>query len=65
MPFLGEIPLNVMIRELGDQGRPFDNFTRSDKYVVEALEQIVTRLSEEVTKESKPGIPLPQLNSSG
>lgn len=65
VPFLGEIPLNVMIRELGDQGRPFDNFTRSDKYVVEALEQIVTRLGEEVTKKSKQGIPLPQLNSSG
>lgn len=48
VPFLGGIPLNISIRQSGDLGRPFDNFTGGDPLVAEALEHCVTRLIEEL-----------------
>ncbi len=46
VPFLGAIPLNIAIRINGDAGRPLDCFTRTEGYVTDALEAVVTRLCE-------------------
>ncbi len=60
VPFLGAIPLNIGIRQSGDLGRPFDNFTAADPLVVEALEQCSDRLLEELDRRGSN--PAPTLN---
>lgn len=61
VPFLGGIPLHVSIRRSGDEGRPQDNFTSGEPYVIGAITQIVERLVEEVQRRDRQGTPLPQL----
>ena len=48
VPFLGEIPLNVRIREYGDAGQPGNCFVRVDPLVLSALEGVVQSLVREV-----------------
>jgi ATP-binding protein involved in chromosome partitioning len=61
VPFLGEIPLNIDLRKLGDEGNPDANFTRPEGYVVQAIEKVVDRLVEEIENRTKKRTPLPQL----
>ncbi len=61
VPFLGGIPLNIKIRTHGDAGAPLSNFTRTDAYVREAIEQVVRNVADQVESKSKKRTPLPQL----
>jgi ATP-binding protein involved in chromosome partitioning len=65
IPFLGGIPLNVGIREFGDAGRPFANFTDAEKEVVRAFEHIVEELARRVDAMRRARTPLPQLKVHG
>ena len=61
VPFLGAIPLNIAIREHGDNGKPFANFTDVDPPVAAALDDFVTRLEAAILDQSRRRTPLPQL----
>jgi ATP-binding protein involved in chromosome partitioning len=61
VPFLGGIPLHISIRRSGDEGKPQENFTSTEPYVIEAISQLVERLVEEVERRVRQRIPLPQL----
>lgn len=61
VPFLGAVPLNVAIRQNGDNGRPFANFTDVDPPVAAALDDFVTRLEAAILAQSRKRTPLPQL----
>lgn len=65
LPLLGEIPLNIGIREDGDAGSPSRTFTRADPAVREALEAFVQRLHAEVQRRATARAPLPTLNIRG
>jgi ATP-binding protein involved in chromosome partitioning len=60
-PFLGGIPLNIKIRTHGDAGAPLSNFTKTDPYVREAIEQVVRNFVERLESQAKKRTPLPQL----
>ena len=63
VPFLGGIPLNTAIRVNGDSGTLLENFTATEPYVAQALEETVDRLIEQLeAARKKHGTPLPQLN---
>lgn len=65
LPFLGEIPLNVVIRRCGDAGDLAGNFTKNEGYVVDAIEQVITRLMAGVQRRMQQQAPLPQLTIRG
>lgn len=65
VPFLGAIPLNVAIRVNGDGGAPLSNFTKTEPYVVAALEGFVKSFHAQVEERSRKRTPLPQLRISG
>jgi ATP-binding protein involved in chromosome partitioning len=65
IPFFGGIPLNLAIREFGDAGKPFANFTDAEKDVVQAFEQIVGKLAARVDALHRARTPLPQLKVHG
>ena len=65
VPFLGGIPLNIAIRKNGDAGALVENFTQTEPYVVEAIEQMVERLIEQIELKRRKGVALPQLKVSG
>ena len=50
VPFLGEIPLNAQIRHLGDRGQSDKVFTDTEDYIQNAVQVVVNRVTEEVTK---------------
>jgi ATP-binding protein involved in chromosome partitioning len=47
VPFLGEVPLDIRIREGGDQGEPVVA-QKTDSPVKEAFRQIAARLAEQI-----------------
>ncbi len=61
VPFLGEIPLNVLLRSFGDAGKPLAPFTETDETVTTALEGFVGRLEEEVARQDARTGPGPTL----
>jgi ATP-binding protein involved in chromosome partitioning len=61
VPFLGAIPLHTTLRVHGDAGRPFGAFTDGDPAVIEAIEQFLTRVVEEVRAQARKRTPLPQI----
>lgn len=65
IPFLGEIPLNIAIRRCGDAGDLAGNFSKNESYVVDAIENVISRLSDEVERRSRQQTPLPQLSIRG
>jgi ATP-binding protein involved in chromosome partitioning len=65
LALLGEIPLNIGIREDGDAGAPSRTFAQADPVVREALESFVKRLHEEVQRRAASRTPLPTLNIRG
>ncbi len=62
VPFLGSIPLNVAIRKNGDAGALLENFTQAEPAVVQALEQMVDRLIEQLEEKQKNAPSPPKLN---
>lgn len=64
VPFLGGIPLHIDIRRNGDTGAWVQNFSETEPYVAEALEQITQRLIEQLEARRRQSTPLPQLNIS-
>jgi ATP-binding protein involved in chromosome partitioning len=65
VPFLGGIPLTTAIRENGDAGALFENFTQAEAYVVEALEGTIDRLIVQLEEANRRRTPLPQLKLEG
>lgn len=61
VPFLGMVPLNVVIRASGDAGRPAANFTEADPPVIAAVEDFVQRLHAAVADQAAKRTPLPQV----
>lgn len=62
VPFLGDLPLHLTIRTNSDAGEPFDNFTRSEPYVVDAMQRVVRRVTEEVARYQTERLPLPKIH---
>lgn len=48
LPFLGALPINMKLRENGDEGTPIRNFTDAGPAMRDALESMVTRVESEV-----------------
>ena len=65
VPFLGGIPLNLAVREFGDAGQPFANFTQTEPYVRTAIEEFVRRVHEQVQARQRQRRPLPELRIHG
>jgi ATP-binding protein involved in chromosome partitioning len=59
VPFLGEVPIQLTIRELGDEGRTEANF--DDPVVASHLESIAYRLVKYLASQSAAAPPKPQL----
>lgn len=59
VPFLGEIPINIQIRRIGDGGRPTDYFNGSDPKAQQALESFVSSLAAQISIKNvlKPAAP--------
>ncbi len=60
LAFLGAIPLNITIRRNGDAGALLENFTTADPPVVQALENTVERLIEQIDRPDEPDPAPPQ-----
>jgi ATP-binding protein involved in chromosome partitioning len=52
VPFLGEIPLNAMVRVFGDEGAPEKIFTETDDYVIEAIDRVVANTAGQISVRS-------------
>ena len=59
VPFLGELPINIGLRERGDQGETAANF--DDPLVAEHLESIVAALVRGITEDRAAAPPMPSL----
>jgi ATP-binding protein involved in chromosome partitioning len=59
VPFLGEVPINVQIRELGDAGQTEDNF--ANPAVAAYLERIAYRLVKQLSTAAVAAPPQPKL----
>jgi ATP-binding protein involved in chromosome partitioning len=64
VPFLGGIPLNLTIRENGDEGRPLACFVEEQGDVRGALEGLIGRLREEIEKRDQQQPQRPELRIS-
>lgn len=60
VPFLGEVPINLAIRSLGDEGKMADVF--DDEVVAPYLDQICYRLAKNMADSNAAEPPLPKLN---
>ncbi|MBX3396037.1 MAG: Mrp/NBP35 family ATP-binding protein [Phycisphaerae bacterium] len=49
VPFLGEVPINISIRESGDSGTPLDNFERSDAATRDGIMHFVRNIAGQVS----------------
>lgn len=58
-PFLGEVPINIQIREHGDEGTTMRNF--DDPATAPFLEKIVYQLSKHIADKASATPPMPQL----
>jgi ATP-binding protein involved in chromosome partitioning len=65
VPFLGAIPLNIAIRAHGDAGQPLANFTQIEPYLLEALNDFVTRVHDAIADQARKRVPLPQVRITG
>ena len=59
MPFLGEVPINIAIREHGDAGKTIDNFNKPE--VAPYLEKIVMTLVRNRAQSTSAKPPMPSL----
>lgn len=60
-PFLGSLPLHLSIRVNSDAGEPFENFSKADPLIIDALGGVTARLVEEVERHVRERLPLPQI----
>lgn len=65
VPYLGSIPLNLKIRQHGDEGRPGGYFVDNDPNVIAAIEDFITRLHAELVRREKTAAPIPQVRVEG
>jgi ATP-binding protein involved in chromosome partitioning len=63
--FLGEIPINIQIRRIGDEGRPKDYFDGSDPNTQQALESFVSALAGQISIKTMLKPAAPTLTVSG
>ena len=59
VPFLGEVPINIKIREHGDAGETFENF--EDPATAPYLEKIAYQLVKHISDQACAAPPMPQL----
>ena len=59
VPFLGDVPIQMQIRELGDAGRTSDSF--DDATVAPALDAVCHRLVTSLAESARANPPIPQL----
>ncbi|HEY3242120.1 MAG TPA: Mrp/NBP35 family ATP-binding protein [Phycisphaerae bacterium] len=62
VPFLGEIPLNADIRRFADAGTPEATFTKSQNYVVAAIERVVNAVAGQVSVKNLLQVAAPTLS---
>lgn len=62
VPFLGEIPLNAVIRSKSDAGRPDDLFTETPPYVREALMKVVRTTAGQISVKNMLQVAAPTLS---
>ena len=62
VPYLGGIPLNIRLRQNGDEGALFDNFTQCEPPIVAALEQITDNLIAELKRRAEDAPEAPTLH---
>jgi ATP-binding protein involved in chromosome partitioning len=60
IPFLGEVPINIQIRVLGDEGRTAENFNNVES--APYLETICYRLAKNLAEKHRESPPLPTLS---
>jgi ATP-binding protein involved in chromosome partitioning len=60
IPFLGEVPINIQIRVLGDEGRTAENFNNVES--APYLEKICHRLVKNLAEKNRETPPLPTLS---
>ena len=60
VPFLGEVPINISIRQRGDSGETAANF--DDAISADYLQAIAMRISRQLAEQSREQPPLPTLN---
>ncbi|MCA9247559.1 MAG: Mrp/NBP35 family ATP-binding protein [Planctomycetales bacterium] len=60
VPFLGEVPINVSIRQRGDAGEMDANF--DDEVSASVLREISVRLAQQLADQNREQPPLPKLN---
>jgi ATP-binding protein involved in chromosome partitioning len=60
IPFLGEVPINIQIRVLGDEGRTAENFNNVES--APYLEEICYRLVKNLAEKHREAPPLPTLS---
>lgn len=65
VPFLGGIPLNIELRQLGDAGRIADAFTEPPAEITRALDEFIEQFIAQVEARDRQRLPLPQLRISG
>ncbi len=65
VPFLGSIPINVKIRQHGDEGRPGAYFTDNEPNVIAAIDDFITRLNAEIERRNSANAGLPQIKIDG
>lgn len=61
VPFLGGIPLQAMIRKLGDAGEPEGYFSRTEGYVSESIERVARAMLDQVERFNRLRMPPPKL----
>jgi ATP-binding protein involved in chromosome partitioning len=64
VPFLGEIPINIQIRRIGDAGTPADYFNNSDPRTQQSLEGFVSALAGQVSIKNSLKVAPPKLTIS-
>ncbi|MCG3138429.1 MAG: Iron-sulfur cluster carrier protein [Phycisphaerae bacterium] len=62
VPYLGEIPLNITIRQSGDAGSPVQNFDQSEDYISSAITQVVRNLAGRISVKNMKKISLPTIS---
>ena len=65
VPFLGAIPLNIGIRAHGDAGQPLANFSQTEPYILEALNDFLKRTRAAIAAQAGKRMPLPQVKITG
>ncbi len=61
VPFLGEVPINMMIRQSGDEGTPIKNFEQAEPVTREAIMAFVRNIAGRVSVKNATSAPMVEL----